>query len=147
MADLSYYLFEGCLPTAHESQVLHITSRKFDEPKCLDLIKEFQNSLAIHGCLGRVPIIYIGGIDVDLKDKMLTELSQKGYPTKAGTGNYAGNNPTNICNRTSMNKGVQLEISNGFRRLLFEDWRNRKGRKTSTELFARFVSDIRELIV
>jgi phage replication-related protein YjqB (UPF0714/DUF867 family) len=52
----------------------------------------------------------------------------------------------NICNRTSSGKGVQLELSNGLRRSLFDDWRTRQGRKTTTSLFAKLASDIRDIL-
>jgi phage replication-related protein YjqB (UPF0714/DUF867 family) len=144
--DLSYYLFEGQLPTARESQALHVTSTRFDEPECLKLIKRFQTSLAIHGCVGREPMIHVGGRDGELKNVLVTKLRRKGYPVQFGTREYAGSFLTNICNRTNSRKGVQLEFSNGLRRILFEDWRTRQSRKTTTALFARLVSDIRDVL-
>jgi phage replication-related protein YjqB (UPF0714/DUF867 family) len=65
---LSLYLFEGLMPTARQSQALHITSTKFDEPGCLGLISRFQKALTIHGCEGTEPMIYVGGKDDDLKN-------------------------------------------------------------------------------
>ena len=144
--DLSYYLFESRLPTARESQALHVTSTRFDEPECLKLIKGFQTSLAIHGCVGREPMIHVGGRDDELKNALVIKLRRKGYPVQFGTREYAGSFSTNICNRTNSRKGVQLEFSNGFRRILFEDWRTRQSRKTTTALFSRLVSDIREVL-
>ncbi len=145
--DLSFYIFEGLMPTARESLKMHITSTRFDEPKCLGLIIGFQTSLAIHGCCGREPMIYIGGRDRNIRDELIIRLAAKGYPVQTGIGKYAGSFLANICNRTSSRKGVQFELSNGFRYLLFDDWSNCKGRKTTTELFRRFVFDIRCLFV
>ncbi len=143
---LSLYLFEGLMPTALESQALHITSTKFDEPGCLKLIGNFEKALAIHGSSGKEPMIYVGGKDDDLKDALIAELSARGHPVQPGRGRLAGIFPTNICNRTSSGKGVQLELSNGLRRSLFEEWRTRKGRKTTTALFAKLASDIRDIL-
>lgn len=144
--NLSYYLFEALMPTARESQKLHITSTQFDEPRCLELIRAFQTSLAIHGCIGKRPMIFVGGRNDDLKKILVTGLEQKGYPVQIGTGKYAGSCPSNICNRTNTGKGVQLELSNGLRRTLFKDWRTRRSRKSTTALFARLTADIRDLL-
>jgi phage replication-related protein YjqB (UPF0714/DUF867 family) len=144
--DLSFYLFEGLMPTARQSQALHITSTRFDEPRCLKLISKFQKALAIHGCGGKEPMIYVGGKDDDLKNALIAELSARGHPIQLGTGRFAGIFHTNICNRTISGKGVQLELSNGLRRSLFYNWRTRKSRKTATTLFGRLVSDIRDVL-
>jgi len=131
---------------AKDSQALHITSTRFDEPRCLNLIRRYPKALAIHGCCGKEPMIFVGGKDNTLKNALIIELSAKGYPIQLGTGKYAGSCSANICNRTSTCQGVQLELSNGLRRLLFDDWKNRKGRKITTDLFARMASDIRDVI-
>jgi len=144
--NLSLYLFEGLMPTARQSQALHIASTRFDEPRCLKLIGRFEKALAIHGCRGREPKIYVGGKDNDLKDVLIAELGARGHPIQLGTGGLAGIFSTNICNRTCSGKGVQLELSNGLRRILFDDWRTRKSRKTTTNLFERLVSDIRDVL-
>jgi phage replication-related protein YjqB (UPF0714/DUF867 family) len=144
--NLSLYLFEGIMPTARQSQALHITSTKFDEPGCLKLVGRFRKALAIHGCAGSEPLIYVGGRDVDLKHALIAELGARGHPVQPGTGRFAGVFSTNICNRTSSGKGVQLELSNGLRRSFFDEWRTRQGRKTTTPLFAKLVSDIRDVL-
>jgi phage replication-related protein YjqB (UPF0714/DUF867 family) len=50
-----------------------------------------------------------------------------------------GTNPKNICNKTLLKKGVQLEITKGLRNKMFASL-NRKGRQTTTKYFDRFVS-------
>jgi phage replication-related protein YjqB (UPF0714/DUF867 family) len=144
--DLSLYLFEGLMPTALQSQALHITSTNFDEPGCLTLLSKFRTALAIHGCVGTEPMIYAGGKDDELKDALIAELSARGYPVRPGTGRFAGIFPTNICNRTSSGKGVQLELSEGLRRSFFQEWRTHQGRKTTTSLFTKLASDIRDIL-
>jgi phage replication-related protein YjqB (UPF0714/DUF867 family) len=144
--NLSLYLFEGLMRTAKESKVLHITSTHFDEPDCLNLIGKFQKALAIHGYNGKESMIYVGGRDNELKDILIAALNESGFPVRAAIRRYAGDRPTNICNRTGSGKGVQLELSKGLRRTLFEDWRTRKGRKTTTALFSKLVTLIRSVI-
>ena len=142
--DFSFYIFEAILPKASQSQKLHITSTRFNEPKCLELINKFPTSVAIHGCTGPKPMIYVGGRDENLKKLIVEGLQNKGYPALYGTGRYAGSFQSNICNRTSMKKGVQLELSNGLRRLLFNHWQTRKGRRAKTVEFDKLVRAIRE---
>ncbi len=145
--NLSLYLFEGLMRTAKESQVLHITSTNFDEPDCLNLIGKFQKALAIHGYDGKESMIYVGGRDNELKDILIAALNNiECFPVRPAIKRYAGDWPTNICNRTHSGKGVQLELSKGLRRTLFEDWRTRKGRKTTTELFSKLVTTIRSVL-
>jgi len=144
--DLSYYIFKGLMSTAHESRKLHIISTRFDEPRCLEIIRGFRTALAIHGCCGSEQMIYVGGNDNELKWMLITELGAKGHPVQLGTEKYAGSFPSNICNRTSTGKGVQIELSNGLRRLLFDNWQTRKGRKITTNMFDELVFDIRESI-
>ncbi len=144
--DLSYYLFEGLLPTAHKNRKLHITSTRFDEPICSIFIQGFSKSLAIHGCSGRKKRIYVGGRDEKLKRTLLTLLKARGYPVHLGIGKYAGLFPMNICNRVNSGNGIQLELSFGIRRLLFDRLHTRMGRRTTTEFFTRLISDIREIL-
>lgn len=144
--DLSFYLFEGLLPKARQSHRLHISSTNFDEPICCRLIQSFPTSLAIHGCNGRDPLIHVGGKDNDLKNRLLEMLGKRGYPVILGKGDYAGIFKSNICNRTISGKGAQLELSHGFRRLLFENWQTRKGRQVQTTSFDQLVKDIRLIL-
>jgi phage replication-related protein YjqB (UPF0714/DUF867 family) len=51
-------------------------------------------------------------------------------------------NPLNICNRSRLERGVQLEISMGLRRLMFR-YLSRTERKNTTRLFEEFVAALR----
>jgi phage replication-related protein YjqB (UPF0714/DUF867 family) len=131
--DLSFYIFEGLLQKARQNHRLHITSTKFDEPICRQLIPEFTTSLAIHGCKGEEPLIHLGGKDNELKNNLFEMLDKQGYSATFGKGDYAGSSYANICNRTMTGAGVQIELSTGFRRLLFQNWQTRKGRRIKTK--------------
>ena len=74
-ADLSYYLFEG-IRSGNNSE-LHITSHHFDEPRCVGLIEKFEISLALHGYNKFEPMIYLGGKNERLKEKLKEILKQK----------------------------------------------------------------------
>lgn len=145
--DLSYYIFEGYLPGYGQNRKLHITSSRFDEPICQGLIGQFERSLSIHGCTGSERMIHLGGLDSQMKELLFTQLRQKDYPVQVDSQQYEGLYPDNICNRTRSGRGVQIELSAGFRRDLFLDWKNRMGRQVITKLFKQFVSDLREIIL
>ena len=87
-----------------------------------------------------------GGRDAALKSRIIAELAVKGYPIQRGTDGFAGIYASNICNRTSSGKGVQLEFSNGMRGEFFQDWQTPKGRITTTPLFERFVYGVGQII-
>lgn len=145
--DLSYYLFEGLMHYARESKKMHITSTSFDEPRCLEMLRSFETSIAIHGCTGKEPFICVGGKNTDLCNILVDSLKGKGYCLREDSWQYAGTDNMNICNRTANGSGVQLEFSTGFRRLLFVTWENRKGRRSTTEYFQQFVSCVRKIIL
>lgn len=145
--DFSYYIFESLLIHAKDAKVLHITSTRFNEPYCLSIVSQHSQSIAIHGCEGKEPVIFIGGKDHALRNLLRNRLLALGYPISGDSNKYPGTHSSNICNKTKTGMGVQFEISNGFRFLLFTDWRTRKGRHEPTDLFTKFISDIRSLII
>jgi len=144
--DFSMYLFEGF---ARNSQILHITSTHFDEPRCLDLIQKHQTSLSLHGFAGTQsdPMIYLGGNNLALVKHLLDALVAGGYPTQINTGKYAATDPANICNRTYSDGGVQIELSAHLRSRFFEDYLHRKGREKKTPQFDYFVQLVRRTLL
>jgi phage replication-related protein YjqB (UPF0714/DUF867 family) len=146
--DLSYYLFEGVMRTAHESQKMHIRSIFFDEPNCLEITRRSDMALAVHGCYGREPVIYIGGINIELKQELFSYLVRRNFPVNINPERkYAGQEPMNICNRTRSGRGIQLEFSTGIRTQLFVKYRTRNGRRDVTPLFSALITAIREVII
>jgi phage replication-related protein YjqB (UPF0714/DUF867 family) len=143
-SNYSLYLFEGIKPKLNK--VLHITSTNFDEPCCVNLISKFQKALAIHGCDEEESMIYIGGRDHGLRDMLISALNEKNYPVKLVIRGCAGNNSKNICNRTRSGSGVQIELSQGFRRTLFKYWRTPKTRIITTEIFSNLATTIRDVL-
>lgn len=141
--DLSLYIFDGIRKA---NKVLHITSTRFDEPGCLEMLKRSQSALTIHGCGGKIPVVYIGGRDIELKRRLFDTLAKNGYPVQIGAGRYAGKRLKNLCNRTLSGKGVQLEITAGMRRQFFKKLQSRKGRKVVNSYFEKFVSTIRDVL-
>jgi phage replication-related protein YjqB (UPF0714/DUF867 family) len=109
----SMFLFEG-LKAPWQNRCLHITSHKFDHPRCLALVSRSLVTLAVHGCKGESQI-YVGGLDVELKTRLTMKLNAAGFPTSVEGHKYPGRNPLNICNRGLRGRGVQIEFTRDFR--------------------------------
>jgi len=112
--DFNLYLFEGIKKRGNYA-ALHITSRRFDEPSCLELLSTCSFVITIHGCVGHDERILIGGLDHWLKNKVAAELRQAGLDVRNDGHHFQATNPENICNRGQSNKGVQLELTKALR--------------------------------
>ena len=109
----SLFLFEGLKPP-WQNRGLHITSHRFDHPRCVGLVSRAPVTLAVHGCRGESSI-YIGGLDAALKTLLTAKLVAAGFPATSDNHPYLGLNPLNICNRGSRGRGVQIELTRDFR--------------------------------
>jgi phage replication-related protein YjqB (UPF0714/DUF867 family) len=107
------FSFEGLKPYG-ENRALHITSHRFDHPRCLELAARSSLVLSVHGCLGE-SCIHVGGLDEQLTGRLAQELSSAGFKVECPSGRYPGRHPSNICNRGSSAKGAQLEITYDLR--------------------------------
>jgi phage replication-related protein YjqB (UPF0714/DUF867 family) len=115
----SLYLFEGRKLARNGD--LHVTSARFDEPRCVKLAAGSSRVVAIHGLSGTTKHVEIGGLDEGLCDTIRDALKDAGFTAEVvTTGELAGRNPNNICNRGRSGAGVQLEISRGLRNLLLK---------------------------
>lgn len=104
------YLFEGLKRTGNST--LHITSHRFDEPRCLQLLKRCDTALAVHGCSGKESRIVLGGLDYPLIERVRANFKRARLPvTDEDDGSFPGEEPGNICNRSAKGSGVQVEIS------------------------------------
>ena len=113
--DFNLYLFEGIKKRGNYA-ALHITSRRFDEPSCLELLSTCSFVIAIHGCVGGDERVLIGGLDYTLKNKVAIELQQAGVDVQNDGHQFQATDPSNICNRGQSNRGVQLELTGALRK-------------------------------
>lgn len=113
--DLNLYLFEGCRP-AYNYRALHLTSHRFDEPRCLALLERCERVVTVHGCDGEDPVILAGGLDVDLARELAAALERAQFEVATEGHRFPATNPANICNRGARGRGVQLEIPHRLRR-------------------------------
>lgn len=116
--DFNLYLFEG-LKSRGDFKSLHITSRRFDEPRCLELLSRSQLVVTIHGCKGNYDehrAIYVGGLAMQLKSNISEKLLAVGYSAYLNGHKFTAIDHDNICNRGYYNMGIQLELTAGLRR-------------------------------
>lgn len=134
-------VFEGVKQNGNA--ILHITSTRFDEPKCLKLVSKSNHVLAIHGEQSAEEVVYMGGADSLLREKISEELIAADFRTEEHVNpSLQGTSSYNICNRGQRSKGVQLELSRGLRQTLFQSLSS-AGRKSVTPGFYRFVQAVR----
>lgn len=140
--EYSLYLFEGI--KLKNNNKLHLMSTHFDEPIANEMVACSRNTLAIHGLSRNTECVYIGGRDEKLIDEIAREISKANFHVKVNTGSksYGGTSVKNICNKNHNGKGVQLELTRGFRKLLFKDL-TRNGRRYPSELFNAFIKSLR----
>jgi phage replication-related protein YjqB (UPF0714/DUF867 family) len=113
--EFGLYLFEGTNQKCNFA-TLHITSTRFDEPRCVKIVEQSQTAVAVHGKSGKKKAVLVGGRDDDLAEQMITELENAGFAaSREESGPVSGTSPQNICNRTISNTGIQLEIYRGLR--------------------------------
>jgi phage replication-related protein YjqB (UPF0714/DUF867 family) len=140
----SFYSFEGIKNRGNQS--LHITSTRFDEPIAMEIVCNSEIIIAIHGCAGMEPMVFLGGLDAELRHQIFQELQKSGFlTTECSESRFSGIDNANICNLCGRGMGVQIEISRGLRMLMFRDL-TPEGRKYPTEVFTRFTQAIREAV-
>lgn len=114
-ANLNLYLFEGIRPAGNYA-ALHLTSHKFDEPRCLELLSKCDHVIAIHGCRGEEQQVLVGGLDEPLKARVGKAIAELGIDTRLQGHQFPAIEPKNICNRGRRGVGVQIEMTLALRR-------------------------------
>ena len=111
--EFSYYLFEGTR-SRENFERLHLTSRHFDEPRCLELVRETDTIVAIHGCEDDAGQIFVGGLDTVLTDAFSAALADQFDVAPAGH-DFGALDADNICNRGRSGRGIQIELPRAVR--------------------------------
>jgi len=113
--DFNLYLFEGLRPSRNYA-ALHLTSHRFDEPECLELLSGCHYVLAVHGCDGHGDRALLGGLDVELRAELAGVFEGIRIRAECEGHRFPAVHPTNICNRGARGRGVQLELTHPLRR-------------------------------
>lgn len=135
-----YYTFMG--KKYRDNDKLHLKSTLFDEPGALNLLKKADTCLALHGCKEEESFIYTGGRDKELLYWINSFLRDAKFEAVEAPGHLAAQAQGNICNLTRGKKGVQLELSYGLRKKMFENVDRRRGRKRTTSTFDGFLDAV-----
>ena len=118
--DIAWYSFEGIKEV--DIRRLHITSHNFDEPSLLKGLQQARTVLTIHGLKNSIEeFLMIGGLDSKFSNVLRIALQHRSFIVKESEQGYRGERATNICNRGSTGKAVQLEVSFALRKRIFED--------------------------
>lgn len=112
--EFNLYLFEG-LRAAGNYAALHLTSHRFDEPRCLELLAGCDHVIAIHGCRGDAPQALLGGLDTALKERIGAAIATTAIDVRMSGHQYRAVHPHNICNRGRRRAGVQIELTTALR--------------------------------
>ena len=111
--EFNLYLFEGIKTSGNG--VLHMASRQFDEPSCLDLIRECPTVIAIRGCDGDGERVLIGGLYLELKAYLAVTIRKAGVQVDTYGHPFQATNKSNICNRGQSGRGVQFALTPALR--------------------------------
>lgn len=137
-----YYSFVGIRNFESDSPKnleLHITSHKFLHKPCLELVGNSIATLSIHGADEKKEVTYVGGKNFVHANLIKDELRKYNFfvddNIREGLEGYG---VLNICNRNMRNMGVQLELSQGLREILFKNWKNNKDRNIVTKEFENY---------
>lgn len=142
--DFTCYSFEG-IKNKENKKYLHITSTNFDEPECIEICTGSDMVLAIHGAEDNDKVVYVGGRNEYLKQKIIEKLKQAGFNVRKDTTNHSGRDAENICNKCMSMQGLQLEISNGLRKKMFKGLKGIH-RNPTNNIFNEFVKSIRGVL-
>ena len=144
LADFSFYAFEGT--KASHNGTLHITSTRFDEPRCRALLDLSPMVVSIHGEASTEEVVFLGGRDTDRRRRIRRSLRHSHFTVKPHPNQeLQGCDLKNLCNRGTSGRGVQLELSKGLR-LSFFPTLSESGRMTRTQRFLEFVAAVREAL-
>jgi phage replication-related protein YjqB (UPF0714/DUF867 family) len=140
-----FWLFEGLLPSGNGK--LHVTASHYDEPIATELVQNARRCISLHGCSDTQANgkIQIGGLDLELRDIVLEELTIAGIPAEITTNKMlGGESPDNIANKTKILGCVQLEMGTSYRSSLFGTNTQPQRKKTTNPQFWLLVEALRK---
>ncbi len=112
-SEFNLYCFRGLKQSGNS--VLHITSHRFDEPRCLALLANQDIVVALHGCSKVGERVLLGGRDQRLVVDLAKALEAVGIIAEVSGHEFPGQEATNVCNRSATGMGAQIEMSMSFR--------------------------------
>ncbi|MFD7370956.1 poly-gamma-glutamate hydrolase family protein [Streptomyces mirabilis] len=126
-----FWMFEGLMSSGNGA--LHVTSIHCDDTIARSLCAGSLNALSLHGCSPEqaglesgAAAVLIGGLNPTFRQYLLEEFTAVGIRavTASGEEEIAGISPDNICNRTLLGMGAQLEMTTALRTAMFTPGKN-----------------------
>ncbi|MER6367880.1 poly-gamma-glutamate hydrolase family protein [Streptomyces mirabilis] len=126
-----FWMFEGLMSSGNGA--LHVTSTHCDDTIARSLCAGSLNALSLHGCSpdqagleSGAAAVLIGGLNPTFRQYLLEEFTAVGIRavTASGEEEIAGISPDNICNRTLLGMGAQLEMTTALRTAMFTPGKN-----------------------
>ncbi|MGW2374057.1 poly-gamma-glutamate hydrolase family protein [Kitasatospora sp. NPDC001683] len=150
-----FWMFEGLRPSGNRA--LHVTSTHCDDTVARAMCAGSLNVLSLHGCTtataGLEPgarAVVIGGLNSTLRRYLMEEFAAAGIRAVNVSDEHelSGLDPANICNRSLLGTGAQLELTTELRAAMFTPGRNtRTDRAANTLLlFWSFTTAVRSAI-
>ncbi len=142
--DFALYSLLGTRPRGNLR--LHLPSHRFDDPAFIDAAGRARVVVALHGCEGSESIASVGGLHIELGERILSALQAAGFDAAPDATDHSGKDPRNLCNQGRDGRGVQLELSRALRRSMFQGLTVLERHRTR-EPFARFVDALRGVLL
>lgn len=143
--DFDYFTFKGTKSKGNE--VLHVTSRHYDQPDMMEMVKDKSYAIAIHGCVGDDKVVYMGGKDENLIRTLTEQFVELNIKVDQAPQHMSGAHDDNIINCCSTGKGVQLELTSGLRKLCFKNQKYNKHSREDQNNWSQFMDDFTSAIV
>jgi phage replication-related protein YjqB (UPF0714/DUF867 family) len=140
-----FWLFEGLLPSGNGK--LHVTASHYNEPIATELVQNARRCISLHDCSDTQANgkIQMGGLDFELRDIVLEELTIAGIPAEITTNKMLrGESPDNIANKTKILGCAQLEMGTSYRSSLFGTNTQPQRKKTTNPQFWLLVEALRK---
>ncbi|MFD5464690.1 poly-gamma-glutamate hydrolase family protein [Kitasatospora sp. NPDC127059] len=150
-----FWMFEGLRAT--DNGALHVTSTHCDDTVARAMCSGSLNVLSLHGCTATragleagARAVLVGGLNSAFRQYLMEEFATAGIRavTASGEEEIAGIAPENICNRSMLGMGAQLELTTELRAAMFAPGKNdRFDRAANTlPLFWSFTAAVRAAI-
>jgi phage replication-related protein YjqB (UPF0714/DUF867 family) len=142
-----FWLFEGLL--SEKNDRLHVTASHYDDPIATELVQNARRCISLHGCTDQQAEgkILIGGLDAELRNIVLGELTAAGFEGEiTDKDSLDGREPDNVANKTKTCGCVQLEMGTSFRASLFGTNTRPQRKNTTNDKFWKLVGALRKAI-
>ncbi|WP_078897221.1 poly-gamma-glutamate hydrolase family protein [Streptomyces sp. NRRL S-495] len=150
-----FWMFEGLRSSGNS--VLHVTSTHCDDTVARAMCAGSLNVLSLHGCTAAqagleagAAAVLVGGLNPTFRQYLMEQFAAAGIRavTASGEEEIAGISPENICNRSLLGMGAQLETTTELRAAMFAPGRNTRTERAANTLplFWAFTNAVRTAI-